>query len=663
MLATNKVVFPSIGLQLNGRVEDFNQVTLNSSRLHIGPGDQPALVLTASGRFDRGTKEATGEIAGDAALVKLSTLLPRTLFSASAGTVKLQAQYSHKGKQQKAIGNLVLTDFSGRCADYRFERYGVAGNYDFEIKDQLALLRSLKATIQEGTQVGGTLDVSGEWDSAKKSGQMDFKTMSLNERAVRPFLETALGNKKLVSVALSANASARYDARGETALKGDFQVAKLTVIDPERRLPSTPLEARFQMDAVSRNQLLDLRQCQITLSPTYRAKNEIRLAGNLDLTKTNAVSGKLKLAADSVDVTPYYDLFAGSPTNPPPANRQSTETPAAATNTEPPAKNFPFHQLSLDLKLDRFYLRDLAITNWQAAATVDGGRVVLKPCTLTLNGAPVDLAADLNLGVPGYQYDLALRSARIPVEPLANSFSPEYRNKAKGDLIANIQVKGAGTTGANLQKNLNGHVDLVFTNANIQLVGQKARWIITPIAFVLRLNELPKSPVNALWANVKLGDGKINLQHVNVLSEAFMANTHGEIPIAPILTNSPLNNLPLDFYLRRSIAEKASLMPSDAPTNAAYVKLPAFVRIAGTIGHPESKTDALVVTRLIAQSAAGLPGQAGKAVQKVTGEVNKVVPGLGDLLTGGKSSNTNQPATNKPAKFNPLDLLKPKKRE
>src|SRR4030095_14779270 len=106
----------------------------------------------------------------------------------------------------------------------------------------------------------------------------------------------------------------------------------------------------------------------------------------------------------------------------------------------------------------------------------------------------------------------------------------------------------------------------------------------------------------------------------------------------------------------------ANLMPANTPTNATYVKLPAFVRITGTIGHPESKPDALVITRLLAQSAAGLPGQAGKAIQRVGGEANKIIPGLGDLLTGGKSSNTNQPATNKPTRFNPLDLLKPKKK-
>jgi len=116
---------------------------------------------------------------------------------------------------------------------------------------------------------------------------------------------------------------------------------------------------------------------------------------------------------------------------------------------------------------------------------MDGGKVTLDPFQLTLNGAPVSAKTDLNLGVPGYQYDVAFTADKIPVEPLANSFSPEYRSQAKGELLASLQVKGAGTTGASLQKNLSGAFGFTFTNANIQLAGPKARKLITPIALVL----------------------------------------------------------------------------------------------------------------------------------------------------------------------------------
>ena len=51
----------------------------------------------------------------------------------------------------------------------------------------------------------------------------------------------------------------------------------------------------------------------VRLSPTARARNVANLTGDLDLSKTNALRGALKLAAESIDVTPYYDLFAATP--------------------------------------------------------------------------------------------------------------------------------------------------------------------------------------------------------------------------------------------------------------------------------------------------------------------------------------------------------------
>ena len=123
----------------------------------------------------------------------------------------------------------------------------------------------------------------------------------------------------------------------------------------------------------------------------------------------------------------------------------------------------------LELAIGHVYLRDLEITNWQTGVKLDGGHVVMKPLQLVLNGAPISGNVDLNLAVPGYQYDVALNADRVPLAPLANTFSPKFRDSAKGQLLANIQIKGAGITGASLQKALNGKMGFTLTNADIQL--------------------------------------------------------------------------------------------------------------------------------------------------------------------------------------------------
>ena len=102
----------------------------------------------------------------------------------------------------------------------------------------------------------------------------------------------------------------------------------------------------------------------------------------------------------------------------------------------------------MELNAGRLYLRDIAVTNWLATVKIDGGRVVLKPFELTLNGAPIAANAELNLGVTGYQYDVTLAGDRVPVAPLADAFSPAYRGQAKGEMLVELQIKGAGLTGA-----------------------------------------------------------------------------------------------------------------------------------------------------------------------------------------------------------------------
>jgi type II secretion system protein N len=314
-------------------------------------------------------------------------------------------------------------------------------------------------------------------------------------------------------------------------------------------------------------------------------------------------------------------------------------------------------QVAIEVKFSQVYLREIAITNWETTAKVDGGRISLNPCRLALNGAPINVTGDFDLSVKGFTYALSLAMDNVPLEPIANTFSPETRGQFQGSILANAQIKGAGITDASLRKNLGGQASFTFTNANIQLAGPKARKLIVPIATLLRVNEITQTPLNWVDARVELGGGNIKLSQVNLQSGAFEAKTQGVIPMAEVLTNSPLN-LPVEFSLRRSLAEKASLLPPNTPPDAAYALLPKFVTVKGTIGEPESELNKLALSGLLIKSGVGVAEKFGVKVDGKTGETLK---GLGDLLTGQKPANTNAPKTNAPPpKANPLDLFKKK---
>src|SRR5207248_1689485 len=187
------------------------------------------------------------------------------------------------------------------------------------------------------------------YNSDKKSGQLTAKLTDFNQNGLRPFLEPLLADKRLVSVAINATANAQFNPDGDASVKADLQVANLVVNDPKGQLPATPLGAKWLLDASVRKQVADLRQCQITLTPSSRGKNELGLTGQVDYSRTNAITGNLKLAAESLDVTSYYDLFVGKTAEKKtPAQPTPTQPTAAPSEQLPATKSLPFRNLIVE---------------------------------------------------------------------------------------------------------------------------------------------------------------------------------------------------------------------------------------------------------------------------------------------------------------------------
>lgn len=271
--------------------------------------------------------------------------------------------------------------------------------------------------------------------------------------------------------------------------------------------------------------------------------------------------------------------------------------------------------------IGRLYLREVAITNFQTTIKADGGRVQLKPFQLVLNGAPVSASADLDLSVPGYKYNLVLDADGIAFAPLVNSFMPNRKGELAGTLSTHVQLAGAGVTPANWQKNLNGQFNIGVTNLQlsindvhssllrslINVVATIPQLVSNPSSGILSLfdqatgqrsglvNQFQAAPIEIIAAQGRAGRGQINLQLATVQSSAFEADALGTITWAPVLTNSTIN-IPITISLSQSIAQQLNLAAVNTSAGAAYVPLPQFLTMTGTLGNPkaERKTGALV---------------------------------------------------------------------
>jgi len=546
---------------------------------------------------------------------------------------------------------------------------------DFNLGDWKALLGNsvsggrVQLTMNVLSQQGGNqmkVDADGQIDDLAMmiagkpftQGQLIARVRAQSDGPGKFSLsECKLNLTQAQKPALGLTGSAKCDG---TAFSANFQT-ELVPRNLTGMGSATPLATTLLMEGTLDKKQVVLKKFQLGFPPTKLApKNEAQATGRLDTGDASVTRGNLSVSAATVDLTPLYDAFAGSAK---PVAGDAKTTPASTPSSiiEPEAMHLPY-DLTVDATVGKFFLREIAISDFKTGLKVAGNRIVLDPFQGALNGAPFKARADLDVGVKGYAYDLTLSGDRIPIEPVANTFSPESRDQYKGVILASAQIKGAGVTGAGLKANLNGTANLTLTNANLEVVGPKTKAILVPIATILRIDEITRLPLNWVDSQLEMGAGKIGVKRFVALSEAFEAGAQGAIPIANDLNQSPLN-LPLDFALRRSLAQKANLIPADAPTNTVYVALPKFATVTGTLGDPKAKTDKTMLAGLLLNSGLGIAEQLGV---KVDGKNAEALKGIGNLLTGQKSTNTatNAPGgTNKPAPLNPLDLFrKPEKK-
>jgi len=353
----------------------------------------------------------------------------------------------------------------------------------------------------------------------------------------------------------------------------------------------------------------------------------------------------------------------------------------------------------------------LVVSNWVTKVKLDNNSVSLEPLSLFLNGAPVQATAKANLGVPGYTYDVNFSADGVPLRPFNNTFVPDQADKLGGAIIAKLQTKGAGVTGAALQKNLTGSFSVATTNLNLAISSIQSSMLKTVVNAIIAIpemirnpgaalgnlvgkltgggganpgwvDEITKSPIEAINLGGTMGAGKVLLENALIRSAAFEATAKGTVTLAAVLTNSALQ-IPVGVALRRELAQKSGLVSAGTPTNTVYVALPDFLTVQGTVGKAEPKINYAALAGFAVRASAGLVGNSGKAVLeqganlaegvgRIFGGGNKTnapagtnSPGgglgaaLGNLLGGPRG--TNSPATNQAAPLNPFDLLKPKK--
>src|SRR5436190_18085164 len=197
---SNAVNRTDVRLLAHGQAADLKQFKLDDYRLEVAPQGQAAVTVSGSGTFDQVTQDADLQVVVQATLARLLALFPQPDAKFTGGTFDFKGHVTSKKQDKTVTGEMVLADLTGSYGNYRFANFGTWMNLDVAMKGNATEIRKASGHVREGQNQGGQFEASGDFDGDRKAGQFKLKLADFNQNGLRPFLESALGDKKLVSV-------------------------------------------------------------------------------------------------------------------------------------------------------------------------------------------------------------------------------------------------------------------------------------------------------------------------------------------------------------------------------------------------------------------------------------------------------------------------------
>ena len=199
--------------------------------------------------------------------------------------------------------------------------------------------------------------------------------------------------------------------------KGSVQLAGFTVRDRTGALRK--LDSRLEIDARAVGDELGIKRFAIHLPPSARAANTATVMGRLNLTQPSAVTGKLLLNAEALDVTRLMDVLLAEGGKPPAAAAPITAPKVSAKSR--------FAGLTVGLDVKKLYWRDLNATAVRGEVVLNAGAVKLDPVEMNLLGAGTMAEGWIVPRGRDTAFSLTLNTLRLPLTPLMRHFHPNLK--------------------------------------------------------------------------------------------------------------------------------------------------------------------------------------------------------------------------------------------
>lgn len=428
------------------------------------------------------------------------------------------------------------------------------------------------------------------------------------------------------------------DANASYAEQGDLSL--VTSIDLfNSKNPDQSEKLGLKIDSSIKPEKMDIRSIELSLKPTEKvAKNSLTISGVLPGSDNPELKGKLDALSEGLDLTRVNTFITNLSSSK--KDDKKKEPKEDKEESEPEPIELPFKYLVTNLKIGKLVYDKISADNVEIVKTINDGKIDINPFKFELLGMPINSQLSANVSVPGYEYSGKVDFSDLPLANLIFSLGQEAdKSKHAGQMDFALGFSGKGITSTSIKQNFKANTQLNMDGGNMAITGGFRKFVILPIATVLRIDPMLDGVVNQINLDAEFGGNNLNVKKARVATEPFEILTNGSVSVDENIKGSKFK-LPLTVSLRRDIAKSANFLPRDTPETQKYVPMPDFVQLVGESFSemPKVNINEKEIAQMLLKSAAGLPGEAienaTEIIKNPAGTAKDVIKGVGGLIPG-----------------------------
>jgi len=486
------------------------------------------------------------------------------------------------GKSLAVRGALNIGDLNLRINEAHWHDLDLTMNYAAEARQmQFIALQRVSAQLASDNVPAGQIAAGGFYDMASGTNRIALAISKLSGSLLQPLLDPQKQNPRLAALDITLQMLTEKADASRVAQQIGLVLA---VENAARRARDEWDKLALNLHAALRPDLLRLHRCTLNLQPARFTDNQLSLSGEVMLAPTN-VPSTLALNSPQFDATVLLDTFmpaaapAAKKTSTKPAQNKNASpqpTTAPAEPPEPPPVPVQGRDTTVRVRIEELRARELLVMPLYLDAVLKDAQLSLRTPDLRVNSGRVTLSADVDLGVTGYTYHVALAVTNLPLLPIVNTFAPQRRDTVDGLLVADASLSGQGIRMTNLCQYLRGSISAGMLDGRLMNIP-----VLSDVGRALRLETLE---------NYSFGDGQARLQILTGIVHVASIALQG--PLARVnLRGTATLQQQLDLMLHLALTGKGitDLFDNKLPFSSQigrYYDLPLPIPITGPLADP-----------------------------------------------------------------------------